>query len=194
MMRKITTYLIATLFLALPALAQVESAAYMTVRLDDVPATAQDAFLQLDVDTWVPLDRVSEDEFTGEFLLLSGLYDKIAQPDIRFLDLHGREFSVEEGVKVQISSSNHSLTNLQAILNDDVDVVVSGDVMKQTVVLEDTDGTLLYPRFEGSAFTLPAIGLGQIATVHAQRNNGSKVSYAFGRDVDIAELEDALDL
>ena len=43
MMRKITTYLIATLFLALPALAQVESAAYMTVRLDSVPAIAQDA-------------------------------------------------------------------------------------------------------------------------------------------------------
>ena len=47
MMRKITTYLIATLFLALPALAQVESAAYMTVRLDSVPAIAQDAFLKL---------------------------------------------------------------------------------------------------------------------------------------------------
>ena len=193
-MRKLTTYLIATLFLALPAFAQVETADYMTVRLDNVPATAQDAFLKLDDDTWVPLERVSEDEFTGEFLLLEGLYDDIAQPDIRFLDLHGREFALDEGVKVRISSSNHSLTDLQAILGEEVDVVVSGDVMKQTLVLEDTDGKLLYPRFVGSAFTLPAIGLGEIATVHAQRNNGSKVSYAFGRDVDIAELEDALDI
>lgn len=181
------------MFLALPALAQAESADYMTVHLDDVPATAEDAFLKLDKETWVPLERVSEDQFTGEFLLLSGLYDEVAQPDIRFLDLHGREFTVEEGVKVRITSSTHELHELETVLRENVDVVVSGDIVKQTVVLEDVDGTLLYPRFEGSAFTLPAIGVGQIATVHAKRNNGSAVSYAFGRDVDLAELEESLE-
>ena len=191
-MRKLK-YLIAILFLALPALAQVESADYMTVLVEKVPATAQDAFLKLDEDTWVPLERTSDTEFRGEFLLLPGLYDDVAQPDIRFLDLHGREFSLDEGVDVRITSSNHGLRDLQAILDEEVEVVVSGDVVKQTLVLEDTDGTLIYPRFEGSAFTLPAIGLGEIATVHAQRNNGSKVSYALGRDVDLAELEESLE-
>ncbi len=193
-MRKLATHLIALLFLGLPAVAQVNDADFMTVHLSNVPATVHDAFLELDEDTWVPLERVSNDQFEGEFLLLSGLYDRIAQPDIRFLDLHGREFPLDEGVDVRITSSTHELQQLQGILSNEVEVVVAGEIVKDTLVLEDVDGALLYPRFTGSSFTLPAIGLGEIATVHAKRNNGSRIKFAFGRDVDIAELENALDL
>jgi hypothetical protein len=186
-------FLIAVLFLALPAFAQEDSAAYMTVRLEQVPASVQDAYMNLDEKTWVPLERVSEHEWKGGYLLLPGLYDKIAQPEIRFLDLHGLESSIDERTNVQVMSSTHRFSDLQAILDDGVEVVVSGDVVKDTLVLEDVDGTLRYPQFRGSAFTLPAIESKEVATIHVRTDSGTKVSYAFGMDVDLADLEESLE-
>jgi len=180
------------LLLSVSALGQVESAQLLKIEVNNVPAAMQDAYVVLDKETWLPLQHVSEGAWEGEFLLLSGLYDEIPQPDVRFLDLHGKEYLVEEGTDVRMTSSAHRLSNLEGILEQDVRVVVSGAIDKDTLVIEDSSGELRYPVFVGSTFVLPALGVGEMASVHVLTEDGIKVSYAFGHDVDLAELEESL--
>lgn len=194
MIQKFTTFIFALLLLALPAVADgVESADYMTVKVDSVPADVRDVYMALGPDTWVSLDRVSEHQWTGEFLFLSGLYNSVTHPEVHLLGMHGLDSPAGPGVKVQIISSAHPMDQLQGMFNDSIDVVVSNDVIKESLALEDSEGALHQPQFRGSAFRLPAIDRGDIAVIRVQRDDGSNVKYAFGRDVDLAEIEDELD-
>jgi hypothetical protein len=133
---------------------------------------------------------VSGDEWNGEFLLLPGLYNRVSQPKIRFLGIHGQVLPVGDNVGVQMASSAHTPSQLSALLDQDVLVVVSDDVVKRTLVLQEPDGVLQSPRFVGSAFTLPAPKNGELAAIHALTYDGLSVGFNLGFDVNLADLEE----
>jgi len=174
-----------------PAVSEGQASHYLTLQVDSAPAEVQDAYLQLDEQTWAPLRRVSEHQWRGEFLLLPELYNAISKPEIRFLGRHGEEFQASEKARVKMASSSHSPSQLSTLLDEETLVVVSDHVVKETLVFQGSEGTVHHPRFQGSAFVLPAVQRNELVAIQALTREGSEVSFNLGLDVDLAELEES---
>lgn len=177
------------LFMTLPALGQLQSAEILTVKLDAIPPKAQQAYLALDSRTRVPLEKQSDGTWSGEFLLLPGIYNQIPEPDIVLRDSAGNPFTLSEGMGVHITSSTVDLTQMDDVLEKETVVVYSPDVRR--VVLTNENGQTWRPELAEGMFLLPTIEWGTVTTVRAEKDSGT-TKYAFGRGVDLAELDDKL--